>query len=324
MIFMNRLFMFLFVSCIAIHFVIAQHTNIDTINLNAVTITSQKVNKSDISPTPMQIIKAEDIQRISGLGVSDAVRLFSGIAMKDYGGVGGMKTVMVRSLGANHTSVFVDGVKINDIASGQIDLGKMLLFNTKEITLNIGHSYNTCKPASYYSSASVISINSALPDTSRKNELYLGYKAGSWNLSNPYISLHNRVSRLSNVAIVANMIKSDGNYPYKIKYGSLKDSILHRENSDLTVYQLHTNFITTFQDSSQLSLKVQYDESEKGLPGAIMLYNVHSKQRMWNKDLLTNIRYENHKSNRINYLFNTKYARSFLNYKDPNYLNNQS
>ncbi len=319
---MNRLFVFLFVSFLAVHIAMAQQTSVDTITLKAVTITSQKMKESDVSASPMQSIRIDEIQRISGLDVSDAVRLFSGIALKDYGGVGGMKTVMVRSLGANHTSVFIDGVKINDIASGQIDLGKILLFNTDEISLNIGHSYNKCKPASYYSSASVISVSSAMPDTSKKNELHLGYRHGSWGLSNPYLLAHKRIGKRSNLAFAANMIKSDGNYPYKVTYGSLKDSVLHRVNSDLTSYQLHINFISVFKDSSHLSLKIQYDEAEKGLPGAVMLYNPHSKQRMFNKDFLANVRYENHKSHRINYLLISKYARNFLNYKDPDYLNN--
>ena len=46
-----------------------------------------------------------------------------GVTVKDYG-IGGLKTVSVRSLGANHTTVSYDGIALTDVQSGQIDIGR--------------------------------------------------------------------------------------------------------------------------------------------------------------------------------------------------------
>ena len=66
----------------------------------------------------------EELRRAENL--ADAVRGFSGIQLRDYGGVGGLKTVNVRSLGSAHTAVFVDGVPIDNAQN-------MKVIHTKEL-----------------------------------------------------------------------------------------------------------------------------------------------------------------------------------------------
>ena len=71
---------------------------------------------------PSQQITSNDFERYSAINVADAIRDFPGVIIKDYGGIGGLKTVSVRGLGANHTAVLYDGVQINDAENGQVDL----------------------------------------------------------------------------------------------------------------------------------------------------------------------------------------------------------
>src|SRR5690606_16606543 len=75
-----------------------------------------------LSPSPVQILKEDDLQRLNSLSVADALRYFSGVQLKDYGGVGGLKTVNVRSLGTQHTAVFYDGLQLGNAQNGQVDL----------------------------------------------------------------------------------------------------------------------------------------------------------------------------------------------------------
>ena len=42
---------------------------------------------------PSQKLNGEELQRLSARSVADAMRYFSGVQLKDYGGVGGVKTV---------------------------------------------------------------------------------------------------------------------------------------------------------------------------------------------------------------------------------------
>ena len=48
---------------------------------------------------PAQTLKEEELQRLNSFSVADAIRHFSGIQLKDYGGGGGLKTVNIRSMG---------------------------------------------------------------------------------------------------------------------------------------------------------------------------------------------------------------------------------
>ncbi len=61
---------------------------------------------------PAQILSGEELHRLNSNSVADALRYFSGVQVKDYGGVGGIKTVNIRSMGTNHTGVVYDGVEL--------------------------------------------------------------------------------------------------------------------------------------------------------------------------------------------------------------------
>ena len=70
--------------------------------------------------------------------VADALRYFSGIQIKDYGGVGGLKTVNIRSMGTNHVGVFYDGIELGNAQNGTVDLGRFSLDNMESVTLYNG------------------------------------------------------------------------------------------------------------------------------------------------------------------------------------------
>ena len=52
---------------------------------------------------PIQKMDKENLKRITSFQLSDVIKHFAGTVVKDYGGVGGMKTVSVRGLGSQHT-----------------------------------------------------------------------------------------------------------------------------------------------------------------------------------------------------------------------------
>jgi vitamin B12 transporter len=57
------------------------------------------------SITPTQSISSNDFIRYNAFNVADAIQDFSGVIIKDYGGIGGLKTISVRGLSANHTAI---------------------------------------------------------------------------------------------------------------------------------------------------------------------------------------------------------------------------
>lgn len=74
-----------------------------------------------------QSISGVELQKLSSTSIADALKYFAGVQIKDYGGLGGLKTINVRSLGAQHVGVYIDGVRLTNAQNGTIDLGKYSL-----------------------------------------------------------------------------------------------------------------------------------------------------------------------------------------------------
>lgn len=90
------------------------------------------------SAAPLQIFSREELKTLNVMQVSDAVKHFSGVTVKDYGGIGGLKTVSIRSLGAQHTVVGYDGIAVTDCQTGQVDIGRFSLENVDRLILSNG------------------------------------------------------------------------------------------------------------------------------------------------------------------------------------------
>ena len=73
---------------------------------------------------PAQSLNGEALQGLNSQSVADALRFFSGVQIKDFGGIGGIKTVNIRSMCTHHIGVFYDGVQLGNAQNGQIDLGR--------------------------------------------------------------------------------------------------------------------------------------------------------------------------------------------------------
>ena len=106
-----------------------QRSRFDSIqHVDEVVVTSRYNHKEVI---PSQTLTGEQLEKLSSNSVADALRYFSGLQLKDYGGVGGIKTVNIRSMGTNHLGISYDGVELGNAQNGQIDLGQFSLDNVE-------------------------------------------------------------------------------------------------------------------------------------------------------------------------------------------------
>ena len=110
----------------------SEHPSDSVRHLDEVVVTTKLTFREVI---PSQKLSGEQLERLSTHSVADALRYFSGLQLKDYGGVGGIKTVNIRSMGSNHLGIYYDGVELGNAQNGQIDLGQFSLDNIDEVTL---------------------------------------------------------------------------------------------------------------------------------------------------------------------------------------------
>ena len=90
-------------------------------NLQNVTVTAKATSKETSSTTPVQVLDRVKLERINAVQLSDAVKQMSGVVLKDYGGVGGIKTVSARGLGSQFSTLAIDGIAVGDCQNGQPD-----------------------------------------------------------------------------------------------------------------------------------------------------------------------------------------------------------
>jgi vitamin B12 transporter len=286
-----------------------------------------KVNTSPIpkvqSITPVQSVSANVFEQYSAFDVADAVRNFSGMNIKDYGGIGGLKTVSVRSFGADHLGVLFDGVVVNDAQNGQIDLSKFNLNNVQEITLYNGQSPDICAPARSFSYASLLSIQTVRPNLTalKLYQIILGTKAGSFGLINPYLQWQQRINQQWSFIVNTYLENANGRYKYKVP-GEGNDTTYTRTNAGINAQQADGALYWTKSDSNKFNLHVNYYNSDRGLPGAVVFYNPSSNQHLWNQNTFVQSGYERLWHNSLHLLINTKISREYTRYRDPDYLNN--
>lgn len=302
----------------------AQEPAIDTVHLKGVEIETQKIHKKELTPFPLQSLSSLQIASVAGNSVADAIRTFSGVTLRDYGGAGGLKTVMVRSLGSQHTGIFIDGAPVSDIAGGQPDLGKYATENLEEIDLNVGGGGNEPMPARARAAASIINLRSVSPDFGRyKTRGNAGIKAGSFGLFGPFLRLDRKTGQTSWLGLELNTLFSKGDYPYHINNGPAGSETRKRSNADISSLAANVSYRTKPGDSSEVRIISRFYTSERGLPGAIIFYNPYSAQRLANNDYSLNAQYSVLK-NGFSLLSNAGWTYAWLQYLDPDYLGGAS
>ena len=273
----------------------------------------------------MQVLDAAKIERLNVAQLSDAVKFFSGVTVKDYGGVGGLKTVSLRGFGATHTGVSYDGIPISDGATGQIDLGRFSLSNVSTITLSAGQSDDIFQPARLFASSAVLKIQPESPDVSEEKKVNVkaGVKTGSFGLWNPLLTVEGRLGNCFSTSASAEYLTSRGDYPYTLYYGtSAHDSTSReqRENSDIETWRTEVALFGKFKKSKQLRLYSAYYQSERGLPGSTTFYYNHTSQRLWDRNFSTQLHYEQPLASRFSFQVNGKYNHAYRRYLNPDFL----
>jgi len=290
--------------------------SIRTQRIAEVEVVSQSRQATEKTTAPLQVINNTDINRIGVASVSDAVRRFSGVVVKDYGGLGGMKTVSIRGMGAQHTAVSYDGLTISNVQSGQIDIGRFSLDNISEISLTIGQSDNIFQSARSFASAGVLSIETASPVfKSRPYKITTQLKTGSFGFFSPVLYYAQKINNNLSASLNGSWERTDGSYRYEI------DNITQveegkRKNSDVDIHRLELNLYGDYGKGGQFKFKANYYDAERGLPGSVALYNPYQVERMKNKDFITQVSYKNMLSEKFSLQGQGKYSYAYYKHTD--------
>ena len=287
--------------------------------LSNVEVTGKQRRTVTREATPLQVIDRTGIERLGVQDLSEAVKRFSGVTVQDYGGIGGLKTVSIRSLGAKHTAVSYDGVTLTDASSGQVDISRYTLDNVESVSLSIGQADDIFQTARMYASAGALTIQTARP-TFEEGRTFRGYakiKGGSFGLVNPVMHWEQQLGKRWSTTLHGDYTRADGQYPYTLINGDVVTE-RKRTNSDTKSYHLEGNLFGSFGNGGELQTKVYYFDSERGLPGSINFYYKEVNERIWDNNFFVQTRYKQPLGKQWDLQASAKYNYAFTRYVDVN------
>ncbi|MBR4677550.1 MAG: TonB-dependent receptor [Bacteroidales bacterium] len=291
--------------------------NSDTVitkNLREIDVFADKeTNKSSI----VQALEGKFICLMPVSEISDVLKLFSGLNIKDYGGTGGLKTVSVRSLGASHTAVEYDGVPVSNTLGGQIDISRFQTGSVSEINLCIGQTDNLLKPAKLFAAGAVLSIKSFDAFLPEPQKLKLNFKTGSFGYLSLGTDFLKKIGKHLIFSVNADFLRSDGMYSFTLKnYKTVTKE--KRRNTDIRSGKME--FSLNFNDSIRNSFNIKFYgyKSERGLPGSVVFYNPHAEERLKDADFFVQTDYKRRIFSNLTTKLIAKYDYSNNYYTDKN------
>ncbi len=194
------------------------------------------------------VVSRKDTLSASGsFSVSDILLQSPGIHVGDNGGYAGLKTMSLRGLGSAHTAVYIDGVKVGNMQSGQNDLGMIGVDNCSNVVLDYAQnsvSFNTARPSF-----------TDLPVCGS-----VRFSAGSFGTYLPSARMDFRLSDRLSLSANASGVVSKGDF-------SCADG-QKRTNNDIT--QIRSGLdLWGLLDEGDYHIKAYFNTAERGTPGSL-------------------------------------------------------
>ena len=157
------------------------------------------------------------------LGRTTLVRVlddFAGVSIKDYGGVGGIKTVDIRNLGAAHTAVEYDGVAMGNFQNASVDIGRFDLGELAGVSLEIAGTDDIFRSATRQLASGILSLESACPHfEGRPFHLSAELSGGSFRYGNARVGYEQQWGKDWCTRLGGAFLYSKGDYPYLVNNG---------------------------------------------------------------------------------------------------------
>ena len=194
------------------------------------------------------VVSRTDTVRIQSLSdVGGTLLYIPGLYVGDYGSLSGLKTASLRGLGSAHTAIYVDGVRVGNVQSGQADLGFLDMQDLSQVVVDYAQNSLT--------------FQTARPEF--KNGPVSGQvkvAGGSFGTWQPYGKVAVRLGEGWSLSSHVGGIITNGKFP-------LEDGTV-RENNDLKQLQAGADLFGTFA-GGDLHAKFYYNGADRGTPGSL-------------------------------------------------------
>ncbi len=210
----------------------------------------------------VSVLPLETVKAVNAVDIGDVLSYVPGVMIKDYGGMGGLKTISLRGSTASQVMVLVDGVRFDDFQTGTTDLSLLNLSDFSEIRV-----YRGGGAARFGASALYGAVNLSLHGTGAWPLFTVATGAGSygWQSHRAAASLKKAGWQVYS-AFTQEMARGDHLYRFR-EFGNPETR--RRKNGDFhqTSAVLSLSRPQPFSDSR---LSLFYTGSKRGVPGPVL------------------------------------------------------
>lgn len=295
---------------------VSAQSRLDSLQHLEEVLVTAKINKEVI---PVQSLSGRNLKKLSVHSVADAIRYFSGVQIKDYGGIGGLKTVNIRSMGTNHVGVFYDGIELGNAQNGVVDLGRFSLDNMEAVTLYNGQKSAIFQPAKDFGSAGSIYLQSRTPvfQDNRNYHVKATFKTGSFGVANPSLLWEQKLSENVSSSLSTEYMYTSGKYKYTYAVAEGYDTTAVRHNGDVNALRAEGGLYGKIK-KGYWRTKAYFYNSERGYPGAVVRNKFTHEDRQWDTNFFFQSSLKKDFGEVYSLLLNSKYAYDYLHYlADP-------
>ena len=193
------------------------------------------------------VSRADTILISNQTNITEALNSFLALFVGDMGGAAGLKSVNLRGLGSAHTAVYVDGVRVSNVQSGQTDLGMLDIGSCSGIVVD--YAQNS------------LSFNTAKPEFgSGKFAGRVNLRGGSFGTYEPAARLDFKLSDRVSLSAISSGTLSKGDFQY--------GENARRENNDVRQIRAGVD-VWGLMDRGSWHSKAYFNGSGRGTPGSI-------------------------------------------------------
>ncbi len=290
-----------------------QSEQLDEVHISGARLSRLNVDSSNIS------IDRATIEMMQPDDLGELMRKIPGAQVKSFGGLGGLKTVNIRGLNGQHTTLVVDGFQQINPQTGQANLANYHLDNIEEVIVQRGGNSELYVPVTAQLSGNAIILKSFQAVAPRiPLQQRIVSKFGSWNYTDNQFILKSGSKKFYGSGFIKYR-KAEGSYPYE--FMNYQTPIKgERTNNDFMDINGGINFSYSPHKSHKINTFLEYTSTSQGVPGAVVLYNPYIKQRLSTTSFNLRTDYKG-TIKKINYRVYYSRIVDSLHYVDPHYLN---
>ena len=261
------------------------------------------------------IVLRDEIERRKPDDLGDLTRAFPGIFLRSYGGVGGLKTMNARGLGSQHFVVLTNGMPAIFHQNGSTNLGDIQADFIEAVKFSMNGVDEWGIPVLAKTHGGMLQVFTTdymfIPNRKKVelSGLYGSFNRHKWS-ANTYFS-----GKKSYFSANGYGMYFGGAYPFEYENGltTIEDV---RYNNVIREGAFRVGGGVELKPGQLIQGGVQYFQSDKVLPGAIVFYQPENHQTLLNENLAFNLQYQlvRNKLKSKNYV---NYGSQLTDYRNP-------